>query len=368
LDRPAVRPALARHLQGALHALPSERAAVLLHLRAGGDRPRLLRGQRARPEADPRRLRLPAAGLQPEQLRVAVAPADRLLLRLLPGDHAPARPDGNAAGRAGVDLHARTVRRQRPAQGRPGPGRKERLSLMLRKPTVLAAFGLALAFTGLAFVAPALAETTQADLKPVHWSFDYPVFGKFDQEQLQRGYKVYHDVCSNCHSMNLMTFGDMAAKGGPFFNEKYPNPNDNPYVKALAAEYKIADVDRDTGDATTRPGETKDHFKAPFANEYAAAAANGGKAPPDMSLLAKAREGGLIGMPPPLRDDAVTYDDGVKATTDQEAKDVSAFLAWAAEPHADQRRQTGFAVMIYLLIFAGLLYASYKRIWRNIAH
>ncbi|MGZ3273024.1 MAG: cytochrome c1 [Caulobacteraceae bacterium] len=284
---------------------------------------------------------------------------------------------------------------------------------MLRKTTVLAAFGLALAFA-----APALAETTQAELKDVHWSFDSPVFGKFDQEQLQRGYKVYHDVCANCHSMNLMTFGDMAGKGAPFYEEKYPNPNNNPKVKALAAEYKVNDIDGDTGDVIQRPATTADHFKAPFANEPAARAANGGALPPDMSLLAKAREGGpayiyslitsyqaappaglkvapgkyynpvfpgdlssswtgdpknvpkggLIGMPPPLRDDAVTYDDGVKATTDQEAKDVAAFLAWAAEPHADERRKTGFAVMIYLLIFAGLLYASYKRIWRNIAH
>ena len=284
---------------------------------------------------------------------------------------------------------------------------------MLRKTTVLAAFGLALALA-----VPALAETTSAPLKDVHWSFDNPVFGKFDQEQLQRGYKVYHDVCSTCHSMNLMTFGDMGGKGGPFFDEKYPNPNDNPRIKALAAEYKVADIDHDTGDAITRNAEPKDHFKQPFANEYAARAANGGALPPDMSLLAKAREGGaayiyslvtsyqdnppaglkvapgkyynpvfpgdlgsswtgnpeqvpkggLIGMPPPLRDNAVTYDDGVPATKDQEAKDVAAFLAWAAEPHADERRQTGFAVIIYLLIFAGILYASYKRIWRNIAH
>ena len=289
---------------------------------------------------------------------------------------------------------------------------------MLRKTTVLAAFGLALTFGGMALVAPAFAETTQAELKKVEWSFDNLVFGKFDQEQLQRGYKVYHDVCANCHSMNLMTFGDMAGKGGPFYEEKYPNPNNNPKVKALAAEYKVNDIDGDTGDVIQRPATTADHFKAPFANEPAARAANGGALPPDMSLLAKAREGGpayiyslvtsyvanppagltvapgkyynpifpgdlgsswtgdpnhvpkggLIGMPPPLRDDAVTYDDGVKATTDQEAKDVSAFLAWAAEPHQDERKQAGFAVVIYLLIFAGLLYASYKRIWRNIAH
>lgn len=267
---------------------------------------------------------------------------------------------------------------------------------MLRKTTVLAALGLALAFA-----APALAES-EKPLRDVHWSFDNPVFGKFDQEQLQRGYKVYHDVCSTCHSMNLMTFGDMAAKGAPFYSAKYPNPNDNPYVKALAADYKVNDIDSDTGDVIQRPATTSDHFKAPFANEPAARAANGGALPPDMSLLAKAREGGpayiyslitsyenapagvtvpagkyynpyfpgnhILGMPPPLRDDAVTYDDGVKATKDQEAKDVAAFLAWAAEPHADDRRKTGFAVIIYLLIFAGLLYASYKRVWRNIAH
>ncbi len=83
---------------------------------------------------------------------------------------------------------------------------------------------------------------------------------------------------------------------------------------------------------------------------------------------AKVPVGGLISMPPPLRDDAVSYDDGTKATVDQEAKDVSAFLAWSAEPHQEERKQTGFTVLIYLILFAGLLYASYKRVWRNIAH
>lgn len=266
---------------------------------------------------------------------------------------------------------------------------------MLRKSTILAAFGLALVFGS----APALAEEA-APLKSVSWSFAGP-FGKQDQEQLQRGYKVYHDVCSTCHSMNLMTFGDMAAKGGPFYSPKYPNPNDNPYVKALAKDFQVPDIDQDTGDVIQRPATVSDHFKAPFANEAAARAANGGALPPDMTLLAKAREGGpnyiyslmtgygdppkgvtlapgkyynhyfpghLIGMPPPLRDGAVTYDDNVKATTDQEAKDVAAFLAWAAEPHQDERKQMGFSVLIYLVIFAGLLFASYKRVWRNIAH
>lgn len=284
---------------------------------------------------------------------------------------------------------------------------------MLRKTTFVAAcVGLALA----AFSAPALAETTQAPLKDVHWTFEGP-FGKFDQEQLQRGYKVYHDVCSNCHSMNLMTYGGLAAQGGPFYNPKFPNPNDNPSVKSLAKDFMVADIDSDSGDPIERPATTSDHLKNPFPNEPAARAANGGALPPDMSLLAKAREGGpayiyslvtgfvdaptalnvapgkwynpyfqgdltsnwtgpadkvpvggLIGMPPPLHDDSVTYDDGVKATVDQEAKDVAAFLAWVAEPHQEERKKIGFGVIIYLVIFAGLLYASYKRIWRNIAH
>lgn len=268
---------------------------------------------------------------------------------------------------------------------------------MLRKLTVLAAA------VGLAFVATsALAASTREEpvAPSAPWSFDGP-FGTYDQAQLQRGYKVYREVCSSCHSMNLVAFRNLGDKGGPFWDPKYKSSVENGYVKAIAKDYQIPDIDRDTGDAIKRPGTPADHFVAPFANEAAARASNGGALPPDMSLLAKAREGGpayiyslvtsyenappgvtvpagkyynpyfaggLIGMPPPLRDDAVTFDDGTKATKDQEAKDVSAFLAWAAEPHQDERKQMGFSVMIYLLIFAGLLYASYKRIWRNVGH
>jgi ubiquinol-cytochrome c reductase cytochrome c1 subunit len=284
---------------------------------------------------------------------------------------------------------------------------------MLRKTTVLAAFGLALAFLG----APAFAETTQQEPRAIHWSFDNPIFGRFDQAQLQRGYKVYHDVCSTCHGMNLLSYRNLADKGAPFYSEKYPNPNDSPYAKAIAKDFQVADIDTDTGDAIQRPATTSDHFKKPFPNEFAARAANGGALPPDLSLMAKAREGGpryiaslvsgfveppagltvapgkyynpyypgdlgafwtgpagkvpvggLISMPPPLRPDSVTYDDGTKATVDQEAQDVAAFLAWAAEPHQEERKQTGFAVVLYLILFAGLLYASYRRVWRNIAH
>jgi ubiquinol-cytochrome c reductase cytochrome c1 subunit len=273
--------------------------------------------------------------------------------------------------------------------------------------------------------APALAATTQAPLKDVAWSFSGP-FGQYDQEQLQRGFKVYREVCSSCHSMKLVAFHDLGGAGGPFWDPKYPaaKVNDNPYVKAIAADYKVPDIDQDTGDAIQRPATTADHLPAPFPNDVAARASNGGALPPDMSLLVGAREGGpnyvysivtgfysithggaaapagltvpvgkyynpymsgdltsywkgdpnqvpvggFIAMPPPLTANKVTFDDGTPSTLDQQAKDVAAFLTWASDPHMEERKQTGLAVMIYLVLFAGLLYASYRRIWRDVAH
>jgi ubiquinol-cytochrome c reductase cytochrome c1 subunit len=281
---------------------------------------------------------------------------------------------------------------------------------MLRK-----AFAIA-AVLGFAAAAQAsFAATTQATPKDVHWSFEGP-FGRFDQEQLQRGYKVYHDVCSSCHAMHLMSYRNLGQLGGPFYDPKYPNPNDNPYVKAIVKDYKVPDIDSDTGDVIKRPATAADAFVSPFANEAAARASNGGALPPDLSLIIKAREdgtqyvyliltgyqappkgltvpanryfnpympgdltsnwsgsgpvptGGFIAMPQQLTPNRVTFDDGVAATPEQEAKDVVAFLAWASEPHQSERKQLGFAVMIYLVIFTGLLYASYRRIWRKVAH
>lgn len=269
----------------------------------------------------------------------------------------------------------------------------------------------------LGVAAPALAATTQAPLKDVHWSFEGP-FGMYDQEQLQRGYKVYHEVCSACHSMNLVAFRNLADPGGPFWNPKYPNPNDNPVAKALAKDQQVPDIDSDSGDPIKRPGTTADYFVPPFANDAAARAANGGAVPPDMSLLAAAREGGaayiysvvtgdgaappagltvpdgkyydpwlpgdvssyytgdphkipeggFIAMPPPLIADRVAYDDGTKATVDQEASDVAAFLQWASDPKMEERKQMGLGVMIFLFLFAGVLYASYRQVWRKIGH
>ncbi|RAK60129.1 cytochrome c1 [Phenylobacterium hankyongense] len=276
---------------------------------------------------------------------------------------------------------------------------------------------LALAALGLAFVAgPSLAATTHEEPKDVHWSFEGPV-GKFDTEQLQRGYKVYREVCSACHAMNLMYFRNLGQKGGPFYDPKYPNSNENPYVKSLAKDIQVPDIDSETGDVIHRPATPADKFPSPFPNEPAARASNGGALPPDLSVIAKAREGGpayvysiltgfgpppkgltvppgkyynpfmpgdltsfwtgpkdkvpeggFIAMPPPLAPGKVTFDDGKPSTVAQQADDVAAFLMWAAEPKMEERKQFGLGAMIYLLIFTGLLYASYRRIWRNVAH
>jgi ubiquinol-cytochrome c reductase cytochrome c1 subunit len=261
-----------------------------------------------------------------------------------------------------------------------------------------------------------LAESNAAPLvQPPHpFTFDGP-FGTFDQAQLQRGYKVYREVCSTCHAMHLMSFRNLGQKGGPFYDPKYKNPNDNPVVKEIASEYDIADIDPDTGDDITRKGTPADRFPSPFKNDEAAKASNNGAIPPDMSVLAKAREGGalyiynivsgshtppaglelnpgqyyyphvngslraqwkgdpahvphggVLAMPPPLKSNGqVAYDDGTPSTVQQNAEDVAAFLAWASDPHAVERKQTGFAVIIYLLLLAGLTYAAYRQVWRG---
>jgi len=260
----------------------------------------------------------------------------------------------------------------------------------------------ATAFVGVASsVAYAEAEK---DAKSVGFSFEGP-FGKFDKAQLQRGYKVYKEVCSNCHSMKYVAFRNLADKGGPGFNEEQ--------VKALAASFKIHELN-DKGEGVDRAGLASDTFPSPFATPEAAAAALGA-APPDLSLITKAREGwhgtfnqlvngiggpqyvyslltgyekpsaevakeavagkfynpyfasgAWISMTPPLTDGQVTFDDGAPNKVDDMAKDVAAFLTWTAEPKMEERKQTGFEVVIYLLILAGLLYALKRKVWADI--
>jgi ubiquinol-cytochrome c reductase cytochrome c1 subunit len=261
-------------------------------------------------------------------------------------------------------------------------------------------FGATRAFAAEEKAASAPAEQPNPPLQS--WSFSGP-FGKYDRAQLQRGYQVYREVCSNCHSMRLVAFRDLAAPGGPGFSEEQ--------VKALAATFKVKDGPNQTGEMFERPGRPSDYFPSPFPNPEAAAAALGA-APPDMSLLAKARDfergfplflvdavtqyqeegvdyiysllngytkaddpnynewfpGHHIAMPPPLSDGAVEYTDGAQKTVQQYSKDVSAFLMWAAEPKLEARKSLGFAVFLYLIVFAVLLYLVKKRVWAKIPH
>lgn len=246
------------------------------------------------------------------------------------------------------------------------------------------------------------------------FSFEGP-FGTFDQAELQRGFKVYREVCSNCHSMNLIHFYNLGQKDGPFYDAKYKNPNDNPYVKQIASEYEnIPDIDPDTGDDITRKAATSDHLPSPFKNDEAAKASNSGAIPPDLSVITKARHGGaryvfsiltgfrpapvgldiaptqyynlyvngtlatqwkgdphkvprggVLAMPPPLTANKVTFDDGTPSTLDNEAKAVAAYLEWASDPHAIERKQTGFAVILFLLVLTGITYLAYRQIWKG---
>jgi cytochrome c1 len=268
---------------------------------------------------------------------------------------------------------------------------------------------LAIAVTGLVLSFGAVqAAEGQMPAKGISFSFEGP-FGTFDRAQLQRGYKVYKEVCSACHSMQYVSFRNLAQPGGPEFSEEQ--------VKVLAAGYTMQDGPNADGEMFERPGLPSDRFPSSFPNEQAARAANGGAYPSDLSLITKYRPGwygtfnqlvnGIggpqyvysvltgyvadeqlteelkteqpegkhynpyfanghwIGMPPPLSDDQVTYDDGTPATVDQMSRDVSAFLAWAAEPKMEERKRTGFMVMIYLGILALLLYLVKKKIWAD---
>ena len=219
------------------------------------------------------------------------------------------------------------------------------------------------------------------------WSFNGP-FGTFDPAARQRGFQIYREVCSACHSMSLMHYRDLEDIG---FSEDQ--------VKAIAASVQVQDGPNDNGDMFERPGRPYDTFKAPFPNDQAARAANNGALPPDLSLIVKAREGGpdyvygiltgfgdapagfkmmsgmnynkyfpghQIAMPQPLTADRVTYADGTKATLDQEAHDVVTFLAWTAEPHLEVRHRIGMKVLIFLLVLSGLLYAVKRKVWRDV--
>ena len=222
------------------------------------------------------------------------------------------------------------------------------------------------------------------------WSFKGP-FGKFDRGALQRGYQVYTEVCASCHSMKYLSYRNLAEKGGPEFSEAQ--------AKAIAASFEVKDGPNADGEMFTRPGKLSDKFVMPYDNVKAAQAANGGAYPPDMSVLVKARGGGVdyiysllqgyedpplgvtlddgvyynkymygnkIKMPNQLSDGLVVYADGTKATVEQMSKDVTTFLMWSAEPHLESRHQMGFKAIVYLIILTILVYFSMKRIWSRV--
>ena len=230
----------------------------------------------------------------------------------------------------------------------------------------------------------------QAEPIKIDWSFK-GLTGKFDRSSLQRGFQVYKEVCASCHSMQYLSYRNLGEPGGPEFSEAE--------VKAIAASFEVSDGPDAQGEMFTRPGRPSDKFVSPYPNVKAAAAANGGAYPPDMSVLVKARKGGanyiysvLVGyedppagvtlddgvyynkymignkikMPNNLSDGLVEYADGTSATVDQMAKDVTTFLAWAAEPELEERHKTGIKVMIYLILLSILVYLSMKKIWSRI--
>ena len=222
------------------------------------------------------------------------------------------------------------------------------------------------------------------------WSFK-GLFGKFDRGSLQRGYQVYTEVCSSCHSMKYLSYRNLAEKGGPEFTETQ--------AKAIASSFEVTDGPNEDGEMFTRPGKLSDKFVMPYENVKAAQAANGGAYPPDMSVLVKARSGGAnyiysllqgyedppigitldegvhynkymygnkIKMANPLSDGLVEYADGTESNVEQMSKDVTTFLMWAAEPHLEARHRMGFKAIVYLIILTILVYFSMKRIWSRI--
>jgi ubiquinol-cytochrome c reductase cytochrome c1 subunit len=242
--------------------------------------------------------------------------------------------------------------------------------------------------------APLPSEEFHKPPKPLHLASDGP-FGKFDKQQLQRGFQVYSEVCSACHSLKLVSFRDLKQLG---YNDAE--------VKKIASDWKtqVPSINPDTGEASTRKALPSDTFPSPFPNEVAARAANNNALPPDLSLMPKAREGGAayiysvltgyqpqpaellkkfpdaktppglhynpyfanlnIAMPPPLTANGqVTYADGTPATVDQMAKDAAAFLVWASEPNLENRHAAGLSVAIFLLLASIIGYFAYRQIW-----
>ncbi len=245
----------------------------------------------------------------------------------------------------------------------------------------------ALALLGAVLTAPNARAAEEIHLARQDWSFG-GLFGTFDRAAAQRGYQVFKDVCSNCHSMHLIAFRNLAGIG-----------LSEPAIRALAAEVEVTDGPNDQGEMFTRPGRISDRFPMHFPNEAAARAANNGAFPPDLTLITKARPGGAdyiyalltgytdppadvtvmdgmsynsafpghqIAMAQPLHDEQVTYTDGTAASIPQMAHDVTTFLAWAAEPEMEERKAMGVKIILFLIVLTGLTYAVKRKIWADV--
>ena len=248
-------------------------------------------------------------------------------------------------------------------------------------------FSFIIIFSGLSLSTQA---AEKVEYLKTDWSFK-GLFGKFDRAALQRGYQVYTEVCSSCHSMKYLSYRNLTEKGGPEFSIEQ--------AKAIAASFEVKDGPNSDGDMFTRSGRLSDKFVMPYDNVQAAQAANGGAYPPDMTVLVKARGGGVdyiysllqgyedppagvtlddgvyynkymygnkIKMANQLSDGLVEYSDGTISSVEQMSKDVTTFLMWSAEPHLEARHQMGFKAIVYLIILTILVYFSMKRIWSRI--
>lgn len=237
---------------------------------------------------------------------------------------------------------------------------------------------------------PALAAGTAPVPPTQEWSFG-GLFGTFDRASAQRGFQVYQEVCAGCHGLNYIAFRNLLDLG---LSENQ--------VKAIASEYEVKDGPNDDGEMFDRPARLSDRWPSPFPNDKAARAANNGALPPDLSLIVEARgvgEGGSnylhalltgyvdppgdtkmmegmyynayypghqIAMPSPLADDGVEYADGTKATIEQQSRDVTTFLTWAAEPNMEERKRTGVMVIVFLLFMVGLTYVTKRAVWKDV--
>lgn len=259
--------------------------------------------------------------------------------------------------------------------------------MIARLTTTVAAVAIAAGAWSFAFSGTAKAAGPAIEYPQHDWSFSGP-FGTYDRGSLQRGFQVYKNICAGCHALSYVAYRNLEDLG---YNEDE--------IKSIASEAFVMDGPNDDGEMYERPAIPADRFASPFPNEKAARAANGGAYPPDLSLIVKARPDGAnyvrslmlgyveppadfnlmpgmnynayysghqIAMAQPLWGDDVTFDDGTEATIEQQAEDLTTFLAWASEPEMEERKRAGVMTILFLLVFTGLLYATKRKIWSDI--